>query len=422
MEDSPLDVFPDEIKVNIFCRLPIESLLDCKLTISFVGFDKYQPRDLWYLEYYDYDDRISTEKRPNYCMRKMNLELPVGVGGLAGSDNGLICLAAKTKYEGIPIPGSISGRYIFFTYTANEPLYICNPVTREFMNLPGILLDEKKSINGVFIVHGFGYHPKTNEYKVVRISYVGIPGNPSFELKGRVEVYTLGGSGRRNAGETNYFLWSNRLYSGDPAGFCVNGAIHWKCNESTDIVVFDLADEEFHLLRSPITRLPIIGLSRRKLIVMRGCLCLEYWYSPSLEMELWVLKKNKEENSSSSSDHMNEQYYYKSWSWSREFILSSVGNRWDILCLLKSGEILLNDDRKVVRCTSNEGPISSTKIMEHNNMFDYWDASHINSFVSLDALGERNVQKFVAQRSQMTIQEPLDADRPVSPARLSNTK
>lgn len=188
------------------------------------------------------------------------------------------------------------------------------------MNLPRILIDEKKSINGIHIVYGFGYHPFTNKYKVVRICYVGNQKNPSF--KGQVEVYTLGsGSGWRRAGEINYFLWSNCDYSGVPEGVCVNGAIHWHRNESTDIVVFDFAEEEYHLLRTPITH-----FDRCRIFVMRGCLYLEYWCGfQSLELELWVLKKDTEDISSSSY-HVNGKYY-KSWSWSRELVIPSTRNR-----------------------------------------------------------------------------------------------
>ncbi|KAI3894779.1 hypothetical protein MKX03_023574 [Papaver bracteatum] len=272
--------------------------------ISFVGFELYGAA-LWYVEYYYDDGEISTGKRPNYRMRKMNLEFPVHVHELVGLDNGLICLAVQTKCNGIL--ESYNLRHI-----PNEPLYICNPIAREFVELPRILIDEMKRINGVHIVYGFGYHPITNKYKVVRICYVGNPKSPSF--KGLVEVYTLGsGNGWRRIRETRYYLWPRSLYSGNPAGLCVNGALHWHLNESQDIVAFDLADEEFHLLRTP-TRY----FDRRRLFVMRGCLCLENWNS--VELELWVLKKDKEDKSST-SHHMNGKYCM-SWSWRRELTVS----------------------------------------------------------------------------------------------------
>ncbi|KAI3894780.1 hypothetical protein MKX03_023575 [Papaver bracteatum] len=268
--------------------------------------------------------------QPNYCIRKMNLKLPADVWGeIGGSDNGLICLTIRTKYNGIPAIGT--------THSPNEPLYVCNPMTREFVNLPRILIDEKESNDGIHIVYGFGYHPIINKYKVVRIFYVGNPKNPTF--KGHVQVYTLGsGSGWQSTGETDYYLWPEKYNVGDPVGVCVNGALHWPCAESADIVAFDLADEEFHLLPTPSTQ---IGL--RRLFVNRRCLCLEYFNLTS-SLELWFLKKDN------SSIYNGKEQYYKSWSWNRgELRVAppvSQFLRWPVTSHTKSGEILLTNGRE----------------------------------------------------------------------------
>ncbi|MCL7046999.1 hypothetical protein MKW94_021125, partial [Papaver nudicaule] len=52
-----------------------------------------------------------------------------------------------------------------------------------------------------FIVCGFGYHPSTDKYKIVKIHYT------KTTHLGRVEVYTIGsGSGWRETGTTTYSL------------------------------------------------------------------------------------------------------------------------------------------------------------------------------------------------------------------------
>lgn len=153
------------------------------------------------------------------------------------------------------------------------------------MTLPAVLIDEKKSRCGVSVVHGFGYYPPTNEYKVVRISYFGNTSKPPF--KGEVEVYTLGSdSGWRSVGETSYFLLFNSA-----ASVCVDGTLHWFQKWFLSIMSFDLGVEKFYLLPSPYTE--------GKLCVIRGFLCV---LSESLET-LWFLRKDK----------------YTSWSWNSVF-------------------------------------------------------------------------------------------------------
>ncbi|KAI3960953.1 hypothetical protein MKW98_019154 [Papaver atlanticum] len=406
---NPLISLPQEITLNIFSRLPAESVLDCKQvcrswknlllfdddnffayqhlqrrhghgphTTGFVAFDR-DAQDFWYLEYHDEDNGIN-DKQPNYRSKMINIKFPADVcGGLVGSDNGLICLSVKTKYNGIPA-------YKFqLVDSPDEPLYICNPITREFVNLPRILIDEKKSEDDVHIVHGFGYHPLINEYKVVRVSYIG-SANKLTPRRGLVEIYTLGsGSGWRYAGETDYYLGSD--YFANPGGVCVNGRLHWLSDEFQDIVAFDLVDEKFQLLRTPTAQ----NRCPRRIFVAGHCLCIEYIIGDSLRYSL--LKKNKEEDNGSSC-HMNEQRYYKSWSWNTEVempfeVLCEV--RSEICSITKMGKILLTDGREV-------DPYSR-EVLEFIGScnFDFdWKVPlpHTNTFVSLEALGETNIKRF----------------------------
>ena len=87
------------------------------------------------------------------------------------------------------------------------------------------------------MAYGFGYHPCTNEYKVVSICYDNVKKN-----KGKVSVYTLGSGKWRNKGEIQYWL-----YSQSRPGFLAYGAIHWFTYDH-GIVSFDLIDEEFRVV------------------------------------------------------------------------------------------------------------------------------------------------------------------------------
>ncbi|XP_026418513.1 F-box protein At3g07870-like isoform X1 [Papaver somniferum] len=446
---NPINSLPTEITLSIFSRLPGESVLDCKLvcrawrnflqfhvntpyfvyqhlqrqrgyvphglvqqqqqqhkpsdseTMSFVAFDRHT-QVFWYLEYHDNGDRISDKRTNNYRIKTINMKFPADrcvkrIQGLVGSDNGLICLSLKLPPEYSVIPAYQNK----VAHSPNETLCICNPITREFVTLPGILIDKKRSVDdGVHIVHGFGYHPLTNEYKVVRICYVGDRKSKSPSYRGQAEVYTIGsGCGWISVAETNL----RPRYIGDPTGVCVNGALHWICDDSANIMVFDLATEKFHFLSAPTEQIH----DARRIYVMRGCLCYVCYDPTDKLLRLYFLKK-----------------YYKSWSWKREFtipleMLHHI--RFFMFSITKMGEILLiNNGRDQVLGYPSQRTEISQKGFKLDATTDLRvPLPYIKTFVSLEALGETNVKKIALERSMCKDkQESFDVDRPVSPAGL----
>ncbi|XP_026431292.1 F-box protein At3g07870-like [Papaver somniferum] len=149
---------------------------------------------------------------------------------LVGSCNGLVCAFQ-------------------FHHLVLDPIYICNPLTREYVYLPQLVVKKEEVVpdfidGGEVEMHhntacGFGYVRSTNEYKIVRIHY---PKN----AEGDVEVYTLGsGCGWRAIGRVPYHLSTLRGGKGTYA----NDVIYW--TSGNKVVAFDLADEEFRLLSVP---------------------------------------------------------------------------------------------------------------------------------------------------------------------------
>ncbi|KAI3860582.1 hypothetical protein MKX03_007933 [Papaver bracteatum] len=128
-----------------------------------------------------------------YMTIRISLKLLVGDDhevGLVGSCNGLICLSSKRRYNK---PVNIT----YHNSTYDESIYIYNPIIGEVMSI-------RSNNNKKYTVHGFGYHPLTNEYKVVKNYFDEPPYSGKPPYKGQVEVYTLGsGSGWRNKGEIN---------------------------------------------------------------------------------------------------------------------------------------------------------------------------------------------------------------------------
>ncbi|OVA18909.1 F-box domain [Macleaya cordata] len=323
------NLLPEEIITDIISRLPVESILECRRVCknfktllhhpffahlhllrhshslllddddddlkyhshsytAAASFSKVGFITLWTLEdnrchlyWGEYDDKnnecYNTLKKINHPSLKRSI--------LVGSCNGLLCVGVE-RYR-----------------VSFDPDYICNPITREYVNLPK--LTEKHGDDR--IVSGFGYHPKTNEYKVVRIYYDA--DQPSV---GQVQVYTLGaGTGWRNKVEIKYRLRHSFV---ERRGILANGALYWLFEKGLEVVSFDLADEEFRLLPSP----PISGSlwSSVRLLGLGGLLGLAQLTNNGRYIQIWSLKNNKE--SSGNYDIMNQQEY-QSWSWSLEF-------------------------------------------------------------------------------------------------------
>ncbi|KAI3896481.1 hypothetical protein MKX03_014628, partial [Papaver bracteatum] len=341
---------------------------------------------LYYSEYHE-----GRDKKPTYHTRRINLKLPVSVFGLVGSCNGLICLSSLTNYSGISI-GLYQKRF-----HPEEPSYICNPITREIVNLPSICINKKESDMGVEIIFGFGYHPLTKEYKIVRISYIGLA-NGLPPSRGMVEVYTLGGNGWRNTGETTFFLKSN--YSA-ATSVCVNGSLHWVQEESREIVAFDLADEKFHLVPSPSFPGETFNEISRSLCVRRSCLCLitlrggEYNFSGC--HDLWLLNEKKEDESIISYRTVDQPYKSQSWSkeWSMICTLKGRSTVHGLFALTKGSEFLLHIGNESIRYNSDTKTGTTIWVSEDGNWNRGVPISHINSFVSLRAQGERNVETFI---------------------------
>ncbi|OVA07453.1 hypothetical protein BVC80_8779g9 [Macleaya cordata] len=206
--------------------------------------------------------------------------------------------------------GSCNGLVCFFVPHdgMDDPIYICNPITGEYVYLPRFTCGKHASSHHK-LVGGFGYLHSTNEYKVVRTYYDY--DEPS--LVGHVQVYTLGdGNGWRNKGDTTHFIGSSGVFA--------NGYLHWiDIGAKKNIVAFDLAEEEFRLLPSP----PCLLLRSRNLVyfslqLLGGCLCV-VCIDKGKCVDIWALKNKKKKKNSSYDDEDN------SWSWSREFSIAWEG-------------------------------------------------------------------------------------------------
>lgn len=396
-------MLPGEIVFNILTRLPAELVLECKLVskswnkvVSYPSFSQthldrcledldsggkstfllvnddfvyssFSYRKFHYLEYHD---DSSSENPPFYRVKRMKINpAPYMYYYLAGACNGLICL------NGCPDNDWVN----------YEPVYICNPITREcvylpvFERTPGLLAHS----HGDRLLSGFG---STNEYKVVRM--FNLLGEPNFL---QVEVYTLGsGKGWRNLQKKfNKKLDSFKCVR----GVFVNESLYWnlktgKCN----VVAFDLANEIFVEIPEafPTSSDYIfgpLGGSDYILRVLGGYLSAvrydNYWKTS----ELLLLKKKEEDGSLS---------------WIKEFALSNTDTH-QSLALSCRGTVLCHSGTKVQIHDLNS--LSSKLLVDFGKeRYIYETIPHMNTLVSLKALGEETT------KTMETVDVPRDVD------------
>ncbi|OVA14609.1 F-box domain [Macleaya cordata] len=379
---------PEEITRDTLSRLPFESVLECKLVcktwrnliynpyffhlhlrrlydhnsvagkvgLLFITKKKKESKKLYYGEYVENDDD-SCKKLP-----RINLQLPVDMACIVGSCNGLICIS------------------ITHGVTIDDPVYICNPITRECVNLPRFKVN---TIAEGRMLSGFGYyHSSTNEYKVVRIFY-------SFKQPsiGRIQVYTLGGgSGWRDVGEITYPLEPTSRPS---PGTLANGALHW-VDYFGNIFAFDLADEVFRLLPPPPCFRPG-DYNYFQLKVLGGWLCV-FYHNGDGSLDVWSLKKQK----NISKYDIKEQDYYKFWSWSKELIVKKASMYREDYCPLESGKILIHSRSTLSRYDPNMDTTQPLVKFDKGLLIVKVIPDHMNSFVSLKALGEEDTKTIVS--------------------------
>ncbi|XP_026383681.1 F-box/kelch-repeat protein At3g06240-like [Papaver somniferum] len=303
------DMLPGEIVFNILTRLPAELVLECKLVskswnkvVSYPSFSQthldrcledldsggkstfllvnddfvfssFSYRKFHYLEY---QDDSSLENPPFYRVKRMKINpAPYMYYYLAGACNGLICLN-----------GCLDNDWVNY-----EPVYICNPITRECVYLPvfertlGLLADSHGTDCSLDSVIGKGwrnlqkkFNKKLDSFKCVR-------------------------------------------------GVFVNESLYWNLKSKTgNIVAFDLANEIFVEIPKAFP-----SSSNYVLGVLGGYLSAVHYDKYSKTSELLLLKKKEEDGSLS---------------WIKEFTLSNTDTH-QSLALSCRGTVLCHSGTKV---------------------------------------------------------------------------
>ncbi|WOH03136.1 hypothetical protein DCAR_0522530 [Daucus carota subsp. sativus] len=294
---SGIDSLPDEIALDIFSRLSVTSLMQSRFVCRYwknFSFDQNLvslhlsqagKRDPLLIFHSDFPIRnqlcfaelFGTDAAAEGIVKKISTPFSASMPEftVVGSCNGLLCL---------------------FDSLYKDAVYIYNPFTRDYKELP-----KTRQYDEETVVCGFGYHPETNQYKVIKIVYYWIVnfGYPrarsrirtSHNSKSEVFVLSLGGNAWRNIGEAPYFI--QRRSQG---ALFTCGRLHWQTRGGSKnvrglvIISFDLADEKFHEVPRPDFSCVADGHTYH-LANLKGCLSAIVYKYGSKELEIWVMKE-----------------------------------------------------------------------------------------------------------------------------------
>ncbi|XVE78350.1 hypothetical protein DITRI_Ditri13aG0137900 [Diplodiscus trichospermus] len=354
-----MERLPQEIVIDILSRLPIPSLLQSKSVCrawhslirdpvlvnkhfrhmvendpSFILKSNHPIQNQLYL-----GDFAADQNDGNVITRKLPMP-PLLNFRLVSSCNGLLCLRASSRSFG---------------------LCVYNPFTRDYTELPK--LTKYPSHVGVL---GFGFDPTTNKYKVVQISCdqrrIGRPFHviarsallqtqaATTSIESSVHILTVGSPAWRNLGSLPFrCMWQR-------SQVLVNGKLHWVSypdrQKATELIItsFDLATEQFQDVPRP----DCINLTRRfdQLVVLRGCLAAVSYHDDNEQLEIWVMKEYglneswvKEFSIGTYIPQILQQNGHESFNNPRFYFPKRCIR---VLCLLRSGEILLEHREKAL--------------------------------------------------------------------------
>jgi len=293
---------PPEILVEIFSRLPVQSLLRFRSTSKSLRslIDSHNFINLHLKNALNFNlillhnTNIYQLDFPNLTDSKSMIPLnhpfstnitPVRRNSamtLIGSCNGLL---------------AISHGQITFTdpYGANE-ITFWNPTTRKHRIIPFLSLpipNIMKSNDDIGLcVHGFGYDPLTADYKLLRISWISYL-NYSFEPNGRLF------SSKTNSWKVIPSMPPYALYYVHTMGVFVENSIHWIMTPKIDgsdpclIVAFNLSLEIFNEVPLPNEIDQEVNCNESfeiDVADLGGCLCLTVKYETT-GIDVWVMKK-----------------------------------------------------------------------------------------------------------------------------------
>ncbi|KAG6780107.1 hypothetical protein POTOM_016519 [Populus tomentosa] len=182
-------------------------------------------------------------------------------------------------FSGIEVVNSCNGLLCLSSYLDKNPVLVCNPITREYINIPATHTDHQQERSLQAVASGLGFSLKSNHYKLLRIFDVGYGhGFDNLRSNGRqAEIYTLGKGSWRVIDQFPPRIPHSFLF-----GTYLKGTISWACandiNDKFDFIIsFSFDKEQFEFVSLP----PYFaanhkGISDLRMQELGGCISVHH--------------------------------------------------------------------------------------------------------------------------------------------------
>ncbi|XP_047949595.1 F-box protein At5g49610-like [Salvia hispanica] len=342
MKEGLFTNLPEDITRDILRRLPIRSIARCKCVCkSWRQFATSKSGLVFANE--DTGFTFCDEVFQPLCQFRLPLCRGYSYRYVIGSADGFILVCAAGK-------------------NICEILCLCNPITREYIELP--------ALPGAYVfnyVYGFGVSKLSGQYKIL------------FSSHRSCFVYTLG--------KIEYW----RRISVAPGNPCMhrdkavffNGNLHWLTSDSSNLFVccLDLETELFTRYSIPSRDYGSHGYdtyigTRYYLYVLEGRLCLSKYISPH-GIVIWRMENYGDENS-----------------WIKEYTLENFCGHFYPLVSLNGDLIfasIIRHDRQLLVYSKNTEPLVTYRRYPYSRLYSSVNI-YTPSFISLETMGIHNVQ------------------------------
>ncbi|CAI9772594.1 unnamed protein product [Fraxinus pennsylvanica] len=355
-EDEPtnrLSCLAHEIGLDILSRLPIKSVIQSRFACRSWNLLSHDPRLVhMHMSMALIYQRVCLIFHSNYPLRNQLHFLEV----LDVDDNQIVRKIGTPFADSMPefsVIGSVNGLLCLIDSLSADSIYIYNPFTRDYKVLPKSIEFQEQ-----IVMFGFGFHPITKEYKLIKIVYYPNVNNLKIARKcsrlmtshrSDVQIYNLGTNEWRSMGEAPY-----RLEKRSSPGVLVSGRLHWMSQMAkyTRIIVsFDLSNDSFREIPNPDTGHLIWTSSH--VAVLGGCLSAAT-HSGNGALDIWVMKEYGVQESwvkmftlgAYSPRTTGPELQNGCLSWHNFF----AGNSVRILCVMETGEILVEYNGGILVC------------------------------------------------------------------------